>query len=88
LKTWSPLRVELTERAEKHIKVLGARERAQILETINRFAQTGAGKWKRLQGRSEFSLRSGNYRVLYLVEGESVQVMRVTAIGDRKDVYG
>lgn len=80
--------MELTARAEKHLKALATRDQAQVLGAIDRFAKTGAGKWKRLQGRSEFSLRSGDYRVLYLVKDESVQVMVVLAIGDRKNVYG
>lgn len=41
---------------------------------------------KRLKGRTEFRLRVGDYRVLYAIEHES-RVVRISAIGHRREVY-
>ncbi|GAA4467558.1 hypothetical protein GCM10023093_23690 [Nemorincola caseinilytica] len=41
---------------------------------------------KKLKGRSGYRVRKGNYRVIYDVY-DSVLVIDVIAIGDRKDIY-
>ncbi|MFA5259573.1 MAG: type II toxin-antitoxin system RelE/ParE family toxin [Candidatus Pacearchaeota archaeon] len=39
---------------------------------------------KRLKGRDDFRLRVGDYRVLFLIEGEVIQILKV---GHRKNIY-
>lgn len=41
---------------------------------------------KKLQGRNEYRLRVGDYRVLYIID-ESAKKIEVVAVGHRKDVY-
>ena len=38
-----------------------------------------------MTGGKYFRLRSGNFRILYIVDGDTVKIF---AIGPRKDVYG
>ena len=39
---------------------------------------------KRLKGRNDFRFRVGDYRVLFLIEGEVIQILKV---GHRKNIY-
>jgi len=41
---------------------------------------------KKLQGRSRYRLRIGDYRVLYTVS-DSAREVEIVAVGHRKDVY-
>lgn len=59
-------------------------ERKQIIAKIRRYAETGAGKVTRLQGRPEFRLRQGDYRVIFQ---ETADDITVVGVGHRRDVY-
>jgi mRNA interferase RelE/StbE len=39
---------------------------------------------KRLKGRDDFRLRVGDYRIIFLIEGSSIQILKV---GHRKNIY-
>ena len=39
---------------------------------------------KRLQGSSEFRLRVGDYRVIFMLEGDTMTILKV---GHRKNIY-
>ncbi len=41
---------------------------------------------KKLSGRSEYRLRVGDYRILYLIEEDRKRV-EIVAVGHRRDVY-
>ncbi len=58
----------------------------QVKRSVERFAATGAGNVKRLQGIDppEHRLRSGDYRVRFHFEGDTIRVLRVR---DRKNAY-
>ena len=58
----------------------------RIKQTVERFAVTGAGNVKRLQGIDppEYRLRVGDYRVRFHLQGEIVQVLRVR---NRREAY-
>jgi mRNA-degrading endonuclease RelE of RelBE toxin-antitoxin system len=58
----------------------------RVKQAVERFADTGAGNVKRLQGIDppEYRLRVGDYRVRFHLEDEAVQVLRVR---NRREAY-
>ena len=56
------------------------------LQTVERFAATGAGNVKRLQGvvPPEFRLRVGDWRVRFHQDDQTIRVLRVR---NRREVY-
>jgi mRNA interferase RelE/StbE len=50
----------------------------QILSALHRFAESGLGDVKALQGREELRLRIGDYRLFFVCPNlESIEVRRV-----------
>ena len=41
---------------------------------------------KKLSNREEYRGRQGNYRILYVIE-DNVQIIEVTKVGHRKEIY-
>jgi mRNA interferase RelE/StbE len=70
--------------AAKALRKLPTEVREQIIQKIQRYADTGSGDVKALQGRAGFRLRSGDYRVLFQEAGTVVEVLE---IGNRRDIY-
>jgi mRNA-degrading endonuclease RelE of RelBE toxin-antitoxin system len=58
----------------------------RVKQTVERFADTGAGNVKRLHGIDppEYRLRMGDYRVRFHLEDETAQVLRVR---NRREAY-
>jgi mRNA-degrading endonuclease RelE of RelBE toxin-antitoxin system len=58
----------------------------RIQKTAERFAETGAGNVKKLQGIDppEFRLRVGNFRVRFHCTADTLTILRVR---DRKEAY-
>ena len=56
----------------------------RIIEKIERYAETGAGDVKQLQGAAGRRLRVGDYRVIF---EEDETTLTVTAIGPRDSIY-
>ena len=58
----------------------------RVRQAVERFAGTGAGNVKRLQGIDppEFRLRVGDYRVRFYHDGTTVTVLRVR---NRREAY-
>ena len=56
----------------------------RILKKIERYARTGAGDVKQLQGSSGMRLRVGGYRVIF---EETETEITVTNIGPRGGIY-
>ena len=58
----------------------------RVKQSIERFAQSGAGNVKQLQGINppEFRLRVGDYRVRFQVDDETVRILRVR---NRREAY-
>ena len=58
----------------------------RVKRSVERFANTGAGNVKRLQGIDppEYRLRVGDYRVRFHLAGERIQVLRVR---NRREAY-
>jgi len=71
------------------IEDMAALDRAiarRVKQTVERFAATGAGNVKRLQGIDppQYRLRVGDYRVRFHRQGETIQVLRVR---NRREAY-
>jgi mRNA interferase RelE/StbE len=62
--------VRWSNRAEKDLERLDRKVRQRIVSAVDRFAQTGQGDVKRLQGMKEetFRLRVGEWRIIFLEE--------------------
>jgi mRNA interferase RelE/StbE len=79
--------VILLRDARRYLDKLPPREQDRMLDALARLEQDPfATDVKPLQGRVEWSLRVGEYRVLLRVEREERRLV-VTRIGPRRDVY-
>jgi mRNA-degrading endonuclease RelE of RelBE toxin-antitoxin system len=78
--------VEWAETALEDMAALDKGIARRVKQAVERFADTGAGNVKRLQGIDppEYRLRVGDYRVRFHQEGETVQVLRVR---NRREAY-
>ena len=78
--------IEWTEPAIQDMAALDRGMARRVKAAVERFAETGAGNVKRLQGIDppEYRLRVGNWRVRFELESETVRILRVR---DRKDAY-
>ena len=55
----------------------------QIFSVLQRFAETGVGNVKALQGRDELRLRIGDYRLFFVCpDADTVEVRRVRHRGE------
>ena len=78
--------IEWTEAALEDMAALDKTVARRVKEAVERFAETGAGKIKRLQGinPTEFRLRVGDWRVRFHQDGETMRVLRVR---NRREAY-
>ena len=78
--------VEWTEPALADMAGLDKGLARRIKQAVERFAATGAGNIKRLQGIEppEYRLRVGDYRARFHLEGDTVRVLRVR---NRREAY-
>jgi mRNA interferase RelE/StbE len=78
--------IEWSEESLQDMAALEKRNARQIKAAVDRFAEHGAGKVKKLEGISppEFRLRVGDFRVRFQAEGDTLVILRVL---NRKDAY-
>ena len=78
--------IEWTETALGDIAALDKGIARRVKQAVERFADTGAGSVKKLQGIDppEYRLRVGDYRVRFHLEDETVRVLRVR---NRREAY-
>lgn len=57
--------IVFTAAAARQVDALPDDARTQVLGDLDRYAMTGAGDVKKLNGRDGYRLRSGRYRVLF-----------------------
>jgi mRNA-degrading endonuclease RelE of RelBE toxin-antitoxin system len=78
--------VEWTETALDDMGALDKGIARRVKQAVERFADTGAGNVKRLQGIDppEYRLRVGDYRVRFHPESEVIRVLRVR---NRREAY-
>jgi mRNA interferase RelE/StbE len=81
--------VRWTSHAEKDLERLDRRTQQRITAAVDRFAQTGQGDVKRLQGMKEeiFRLRVGEWRVLFSQEQEETLLILILRIHPRSGAY-
>ena len=78
--------IEWTESSLDDMGALDKSVARRVKQTVERFAESGAGDVKRLQGIDppEYRLRVGDYRVRFKLEGEILRVLRVR---NRREAY-
>jgi len=78
--------VEWTDTALEHMAVLDKGIARRVKQAVERFADTGAGNVKRLQGIDppEYRLRVGDYRVRFHLEGETICILQIR---NRREAY-
>ena len=78
--------IEWTETALEHMAALDKGIARRVKQAVERFADTGAGNVKRLQGVDppEYRLRVGDYRVRFHLDDETVRILRVR---NRREAY-
>jgi mRNA-degrading endonuclease RelE of RelBE toxin-antitoxin system len=70
----------------EEVRAIEQRAALNILTAIHRYAATGAGRVKPLDGEFEglFRLRVGNHRVIFEETGDAITIHRIR---DRRDAY-
>lgn len=76
---------ELKPKAVKDLKSVPLRERKKIIERIDIMEDNLSGNIKKLTNHTpEYRMRSGNWRVLFEIEGSRIIIYRVL---NRKEAY-
>jgi mRNA interferase RelE/StbE len=78
--------IEWTGTALDDLAALDTGIARRVKQAVERFADTGAGNVKRLQGSDppEYRLRVGDYRVRFHLEDETLQVL---CVRNRREAY-
>jgi len=78
--------IEWTAAALDDLAALDKDIARRVKQAAERFAETGVGNVKKLQGTSfaEYRLRVGDYRVRFEAEGETIRILRVR---NRREAY-
>jgi mRNA interferase RelE/StbE len=66
-----------TDAARSDVRRLDRPTAMRIFLTLQRFAETGEGDVKALQGRDELRLRIADYRLFFIAGSETLEVRRV-----------
>jgi len=78
-------RLALTEKAREQLRALPKEQRRLIGQRIELLQDDLQGDVKKLAAsRHRYRLRVGNYRVLFVLEGD---VIAIYAVRDRKEAY-
>jgi mRNA interferase RelE/StbE len=80
----TPLTVQFLESAAQDLEALPAKDCGRILARIERYAKGEPSDIKKLQGRGEFRLRVGDYRVLFVKSGKTIDIHRIL---HRREAY-
>lgn len=71
-------RIVWTDLAKADVRSLSKTDAMHILSALHRFAETGAGDVKALQGRDELRLRIADYRLFFVsADSDTIEVRRV-----------
>jgi mRNA interferase RelE/StbE len=78
-------RVEISEKARQQLRTLSKEQRRSIGWRLENAREDLAGDVIKLQAKgNHYRLRVGNFRVLFVLAGDAIQVY---AVKDRKDAY-
>jgi mRNA interferase RelE/StbE len=76
-------RVIWTDPAKNDIRSLSKPIAMQVFSVLHRFAESGVGDVKALQGRDELRLRIGDYRLFFVCpDADTIEIRRVRHRGD------
>jgi mRNA interferase RelE/StbE len=76
-------RIVWTDPAKSDVRSLSKPIAMHILSALHRFAESGAGDVKALQGREELRLRVGDYRLFFVCpDADTIEVRRVRHRGE------
>ena len=79
-------RIAWAEQAKTDVRGLDKPTAMRILYALHRFAKSGAGDIKSLQGGAEeFRLRAGDYRLFFVLTGD--EVIEVRRVRHRREAY-
>ena len=77
----------ILKKAEKYLKKLSSNEQKRIIQALKLLIQDpNQVDIKQLQGRLEYRLRVGNFRILYRKDEQNLTYV-ITKIKSRGDVY-
>ncbi len=76
--------IAFTSAAFRQMRKLTTATRLQIDAKLDAYAATGAGDVKALKGVDGFRLRSGDWRILFTTDGDTIIVH---AVGHRREIY-
>jgi mRNA interferase RelE/StbE len=80
-------RIEIKKTAVKELNNLPPNDLKKIIQRIHNLADDPRPRGcKKLTGEEKYRIRSGNYRILYMIE-DDVLVIYIVKIGHRRDVY-
>ncbi|QBI56021.1 type II toxin-antitoxin system RelE family toxin [Streptomonospora litoralis] len=80
--------IEISVSARKMLRKLDVPVRKRVVAAIADLADNPRPDGcKKLQGRSEYRVRVGDYRVLYDINDSRIRV-EVVAVGHRREIYG
>ena len=80
--------VEISASARRALRKLDGQARKRVVSAIVDLADDPRPDGcRKLQGRTEYRIRIGDYRVLYDVDDTRIRIEVVT-VGHRRDVYG
>jgi mRNA interferase RelE/StbE len=76
-------RIVWTDPAKSDIRSLSKPIAMRIFSALHRFAQSGMGNVKALQGREELRLRIGDYRLFFVCpDADTIEIRRVRHRGE------
>jgi mRNA interferase RelE/StbE len=78
-------RIVWTEPGKADVRRLDRETAMRIFAALHRFAESGTGEVKTLQGREELRLRIGDYRLFFVCpDADTIEVRRVL---HRREAY-
>lgn len=76
-------RIVWTGPARADVRGLSKPTAMHVLSALHRFAESGAGDVKALQGREELRLRIGDYRLFFVCpDSDTIEIRRVRHRGE------
>lgn len=80
-----PFKIVWDEKANDSLNKLEPIISRRIFKKVEELSENPFSKdIKKLKGRDDFRLRVGDYRVIFLIEQETIQILKV---GHRKNIY-
>jgi mRNA interferase RelE/StbE len=76
-------RIVWTDPAKTDVRSLSKPTAMQVFSALHRFAESGIGDVKALQGREELRLRVGDYRLFFVCpDSDTIEIRRVRHRGE------